>query len=74
VYNNTIYLDDKNLINGTPAAVTFIGPHFRNVVIANNIFVDKGNVNFINSDLIINKAAAYLLHNNYYSYNNQYAF
>ena len=23
-YNNTIYLDDKNLVNGTPAAVTFL--------------------------------------------------
>ena len=74
VYNNTFYVDDKNLINGTPAAVTFMGPHFKNVVIANNIFVTKGNVNFINSDSIIKKPAAYLLHNNYYSYSNRYIF
>ncbi|HEX5150391.1 MAG TPA: right-handed parallel beta-helix repeat-containing protein [Parafilimonas sp.] len=74
VYNNTIYLDDKNLVGGIPAAVTFIGPNFKNVIIANNIFVTKGNVNFINSDLTINTAAAYFLHNNYYSYSNQYVF
>ena len=42
-YQFAIYLDDKNLINGTPAAVTFMGPHFKNVIIANNIFVTKGN-------------------------------
>lgn len=74
VYNNTIYVDDNNLINGTPAAVTFMGPHFKNVVIANNIFVTKGNVHFINSDSIIQKPSAQLLHNNYYSYSNRYAF
>jgi hypothetical protein len=74
VYNNTFYVDDKNLISGTPATVTFIGTHFKNVVIANNIFVTKGNVNFINSDSIIKKHAAYLLHNNYYSYSNTYVF
>jgi len=74
VYNNTFYVDDKNLISGTPAAVTFMDPHFKNVVIANNIFVTKGNVNFINSDSIIKKSAAYLLHNNYYSYSDNYVF
>lgn len=74
VYNNTIYLDDNNLINGTPAAVTYLGPHFKNVVIANNIFVTKGNVNFINSDSILKNTKAFLLHNNYYSYNNRYVF
>jgi hypothetical protein len=74
IYNNTIYLDDENLINGIPATVTFIGPNFKNVIIANNIFATKGNVNFITSDLFTNSTAAHLLHNNYYSYSNQYIF
>jgi hypothetical protein len=74
VYNNTIYLDDDNIVNGTSAAITFMGPHFKNVIIANNIFVTKGNTNFINSDSLINKTAAFMLHNNYYSYSNRYIF
>jgi hypothetical protein len=73
VYNNTIYVDDDSLVNGTPAAVNLIGPHFKNVVIANNIFATKGNINFITSDSL-RKKAAYLLHNNYYSYSSRYDF
>ncbi len=74
VYNNTIYVDDKNVVNGKPAAITTLGPHFKNVIIANNIFVTNGNVNFINCDSVINESSLKLFHNNYYSYANQYNF
>jgi len=74
VYNNTVCVDDSHLINGMPAALTFMGVNFKNVLIANNIFVTKGSAHLINADTIIAKPAAYLLHNNYYSFDNQYAF
>ncbi|HUR10900.1 MAG TPA: right-handed parallel beta-helix repeat-containing protein [Flavitalea sp.] len=74
IYNNTIYVDDKKIIDGKPAAITLLGPHFKNVVMANNIVVTKGNVNLIASDTTVNTFAFMLLHNNYYSYSNQYIF
>ncbi|MEP6845766.1 MAG: right-handed parallel beta-helix repeat-containing protein [Panacibacter sp.] len=74
VYNNTIYSDDKNIINGTPAAIALMGTHFKNVVIVNNIFALKGRAYFINADTLINKSSLFLLHNNYFSYSNEYHF
>jgi hypothetical protein len=74
IYNNTIFLDDKKLISGTPAGITLFGPHFKNVIIANNIIATRGNVNIINADTIVNRPAFMLLHNVYYSYTNQYTF
>ncbi len=74
IYNNTIYLDDKNIVNGTPAAITLLGPHFKNVLIANNIFATNGNVDMIAADTQVNTSAFQLIHNNYYSYSNQYNF
>ena len=74
IYNNTICTDDSLLINGTPAAITLMGTNFKNVLIANNIFVTKGNAHFINADTLISKSAAQLLHNDYYSYDSRYIF
>ena len=73
VYNNTIYVDDKSIVNGTPAAINLIGRHFENVVIANNIFVTNGNVNIFYSDTNIERSSCWLLNNNYYSYSSQYS-
>ena len=73
IYNNTIYLDDKKIVNGTPAAITLLGPNFRNVIMANNIIVTNGKVDLIAADTTINESAFLLLHNNYYSYTNQYS-
>lgn len=74
VYNNTIYSDDKNIVNGTPAAITLMGPHFKNVVVANNIFALQGKVNFINADDVFKKSQLLLMHNNYYSFSDYYNF
>lgn len=74
VYNNTIYMDDKNVVNGIPAVVSFMGPNFQHVVIANNIFTVGDSAHFINSDEMIKKPQAWLLHNNYYAYNSRYIF
>jgi Right handed beta helix region len=74
IYNNTIYSDDKNVVNGTPSAITLMGPHFRNVIVANNIFALKGNTNFINADDTLDAKSLLLIFNNYYSYSQKYAF
>jgi len=74
VYNNTIYIDDRKIIDGKPAGITLLGPHFSNVILANNIIVTKGNVNMISADTAVKESAMFLLHNNYYSYSNQYNF
>lgn len=74
VYNNTVYVDDKNLVNGTPAAVTAIGNNFLNVLLANNVFATAGKARFLNSDESFDTSRLYLLSNNYYAYNNQYLF
>ena len=74
IYNNTIYLDDRNIVNGKPAAITLLGPHFSNVIAANNIIATKGNVSVISSDTVVNESAFLLLHNNYYSFSNLYHF
>ena len=74
IYNNTIYLDDRNIVNGNPAGINLIGPNFSNVIAANNIIATKGNVNVISSDTVVNESAFLLLHNNYYSFSNLYNF
>jgi hypothetical protein len=74
IYNNTIYSDDKNVVNGTPAAITLMGPHFKNIIVANNILAIKGKVNFINADNIFDSNSIWLLFNDYYSYSKNYTF
>ena len=74
IYNNTIYLDDRNIVNGRPAGINLIGPNFSNVIAANNIIGTKGNVSVISSDTVVNESAFLLLHNNYYSFSNLYHF
>jgi len=74
IYNNTIYLDDRNIVNGRPAGINLIGPNFSNVIAANNIIATKGNVSVISSDTVVNESAFLLLHNNYYSFSNLYHF
>ncbi len=72
VYNNTIYLNDQNVVNGKPAGITLMGQNFENVIIANNIITSRGDVYIMNADSSIHESALLLLHNNYYSYSNQY--
>jgi len=74
VYNNTIFVSDQKIVNGKPAVIALMGPNYENVVFANNIFVTKGSVSMIRSDTSLNASALLLLHNNYFSYTNQYNF
>lgn len=74
IYNNTIFVDDKEVVNSKPAAVTVLGPHFRNVVVANNILATNGDVYMISADSAVGEQALQFLHNNYYSYTGQYPF
>lgn len=72
VHNNTIYLDDRNIINGMPAVINFMGSNFSDVLITNNVFVTKGNVLMVTRDTSFNTSAARLINNNYYSYDRNY--
>ncbi|HRH60243.1 MAG TPA: right-handed parallel beta-helix repeat-containing protein [Chitinophagaceae bacterium] len=74
IYNNTVYVNDENVIDGVPAAVKLYADYFSSTVIANNIFVTKGNVNFLNSDTAISKEQLLMLHNNYFSTTGNYNF
>lgn len=74
VYNNTFYSDDAGVLDGTPAIITLIGIHFSGVSVANNIFVTKGNANFINADTLMHGGQLFLDQNVFYSYSNTYQF
>lgn len=72
VHNNTIYLDDQQLVDGVPAVVNFIGKNFKNVLVANNIFITKGAVKMITSDTSFDASEARMTNNVYHSLNGQY--
>ncbi|WP_052273139.1 right-handed parallel beta-helix repeat-containing protein [Flavihumibacter solisilvae] len=72
VYNNSIYVDDSKIVDGKPAGITLLGPHFKNVILANNIIVTKGDVNLISADTTVGVSAFRLVNNQYYSKSNTY--
>jgi hypothetical protein len=67
VYNNTIYTDANNLVNGKPSVVNILSQNFSGVKIRNNIFYANPGIDLINS--LFSLAASELLfeNNNYYS-------
>ncbi|HEY6956475.1 MAG TPA: right-handed parallel beta-helix repeat-containing protein [Flavisolibacter sp.] len=74
VYNNTIYLDANNLVDGTATAVTIQSPNFTNVQISNNIFYTTAGVDIMNSSDALSTNELYFLNNNYYSASSDYHF
>ncbi len=74
VYNNTVFVNGANVVNGIPAAVMALGNHFSHVIVANNVFLTNGSARFLNSDAPLDTDAILFLSNNYFSYNNAYLF
>lgn len=74
VYNNTIFLNDVNVQDGTPAAVKLIGNKFSGVKLSNNIFYTSGAVRFINADMNVDSSMLHFLYNDYYSASGQPSF
>ena len=68
VYNNTIYVSDEQLVNGTPCAVQLMGPNLSGVILANNIFLTKGKAEFVNSSDPVDALKVKFISNNYFSY------
>ncbi|NNV54493.1 right-handed parallel beta-helix repeat-containing protein [Limnovirga soli] len=66
VYNNTVYCDDANLINGTPSGLYTMGHEFKKVVVANNIFASGGKALAMYIDDAIDTSQLYLVSNNYF--------
>ena len=67
IYNNTIYVNRMNVVNGTPAAVNISSEHFSNVKLNNNIFYVTQGAELINAANHVNPGAISFFNNNYYS-------
>jgi len=74
VYNNTIYLDANNMVNGEATAVAIKSQNFTNVQISNNIFYTAAGVDIMNASDALSANELYFLNNNYYSSNSDYHF
>jgi len=74
VYNNTVYVDALNLINGTARAVDVESQNFNNIQVSNNIFYVTAGVEILNSDKELNSNQIHFLDNSYYSSTSDYHF
>lgn len=74
IYNNTLYIDSNNIINGTPSAVDILTQNYQGVIIRNNIFYVTDGVDMINSETNLATSEIYFEANNYYSASSQYSF
>ncbi|PWT96470.1 MAG: hypothetical protein C5B52_15700 [Bacteroidetes bacterium] len=74
VYNNTVFVSTNNIVNGNPCAVQIIGPNMSGVILANNIFLTQGTVEFVNSSDAIDTSNIKFISNSYYSYSNRPSF
>lgn len=67
VYNNTVFVNDANVISGTPSAVKLIGNNFSGVKLSNNIFYTTGTVNMLHADAVTDSLRVHFLANDYYT-------
>lgn len=74
VYNNTIYINASNLINGAPSALSILSKNFASVTVRNNIFYVADGVDLLNSLFSHSTLELSLQNNNYFSLNGNYSF
>jgi hypothetical protein len=67
VYNNTIYSSTTDVINGTPAAVKFIGNSMEGVKVRNNVFYVADGVKMLDASSAFSTAVAHFQNNTYYT-------
>lgn len=67
VHNNTVFVNDANLVSGKPSAVKLIGNNFSGAKLCNNIFYTSGNVNMVHADTQTDSTQLHFLANNYYA-------
>jgi hypothetical protein len=74
IYNNTLYIDANNLVNGRPSSVNILTQNYSGVNIRNNIFYVTGGVDMMNCEFALPTAEVYFGANNYYSSVSAYDF
>lgn len=72
IYNNTLYVDANNLIDGRPSAVNILTSNYSGVIIRNNIFYVSNGVDIMTSETALTTSQVYFAANNYYSSASQY--
>jgi len=66
-YNNTAYIGNNAVVNGTPAGIRLIGPEFSEVKIFNNIIYTTTGVDAVNADANTDSTQLHLLNNIYFN-------
>jgi hypothetical protein len=51
--NNKIFINDENVVNGTPTALYFYAGHFRNILMEGNTFEVTGQANVLRCDTLL---------------------
>ena len=74
IYNNTLYVNNLDVIGGTPSAVNVFSQNFLNVQLSNNIFYVTSGVDLINCVASQTTSEILFLNNNYYSVTSDYRF
>jgi hypothetical protein len=74
VYNNTVYVNDVDVVSGIPAAVKLMGNSFAGVKLANNIFYTTGNAVMLRADMNVDSNMLHFIANDYYATNGQPVF
>lgn len=67
VYNNTVYMNNTGVVNGTPSAVKVIGNSLSGVTIRNNIFHIGTGVRMLRATAAFSTSALLFQNNNYFA-------
>jgi hypothetical protein len=67
VYNNTIYMDATNIVNGQPAAIDVLWGNLKGIHVVNNIFYTTAGIPLLKSSEPLSTSAIHFKNNNYYS-------
>lgn len=67
IRNNKVYVEGKNIINGTPAALFFNGSYFKNIQLENNYFYLAKETTLLRSDSVLTENLAKFKGNQYQS-------
>lgn len=67
IRNNKVYVEGKNIINGTPAALFFNGSYFKNIQLENNYFYLAKETTLLRCDTVLTENLAQFKTNQYES-------
>jgi len=67
IYNNTVYVNNAAVVNGTPSAVMIINDNASQIHLRNNIFYVTGGANMLDAATTAGVSAILFQNNNYYA-------